>query len=102
MVNYGKIRVDEEILTGFIFYFMLSIYLTSRGSSEQVATESLRSYIADCKRDGIIRTPEAEAAYYENAYKRLKSEFLSAVGIEHIASDNIRIIDTAYAWVNKL
>lgn len=102
MKNYGKIRVDEEILNSFIFYFMLSLYLTSRGISEQVATTSLRSFIADCRKDGIFRTPEAEATYYDTAYKCLRSEFLNVVGLEHISSDNIRIIDTAYAWVNKL
>ena len=102
MKNYGKIRVDEEILDSLRFYFMLSMRLCAYGTPEHRATESLKVFSEQCRKDGIFRTPEAEAAYYDAAYKTLPAEFLATLGIEHVSSDNIRIIDTAYAWINKL
>lgn len=102
MINYDKVRVNPEITHSLTFYFMLSIYLRAHDTSEKVATESLNSFIKDCRDGGLFRTPEAEAAHLAAAYDFIPSGFLDLIGVEGGLGDGIKVIDTKYAWVNKL
>ena len=102
MINYDKVRVNPEITHSLTFYFMLSIYLRAHEASEEVATQSLRSFIGDLRESGLFRTAEAEAAYYAAAYDFIPSGFLDLMEVEGGLGDGIKLIDTKYAWVNKL
>jgi hypothetical protein len=102
MINYDKVRVNPEITQSLTFYFMMSIYLRAHEVSEHVATESLQSFIKDCREAGFFRTAEAEAAHLAAAYDVIPSGFLELMGVEGGLGDGIKRIDTKYAWVNKL
>jgi hypothetical protein len=102
MKNYEKVRVNQEVLQSLVFYFMMSIYLRAHDVPESVATQSLTDFIKDCRRDDIFKTPEAEATYLSTAYQCLPGGFLELIGMEGGLGDGIKVIDTRYAWINKL
>jgi len=102
VINYDKVRVNPEITQSLTFYFMLSIYLRANDTSERVATESMREFIKECREGGLFPTAEAEAAHLAAAYDFIPSGFLDIMHIEGGLGDGIKVIDTKYAWVNKL
>ena len=102
MKDYGKIRLKQEVHNSLVFYFMLSIYLTSEGISEENATESLMEFLKECRKSGIFVDSKVESAYLGAAWSCIPSGFLSLVGIEGSLNDGIKTIDVNYGWVNKL
>jgi len=103
METLGRIRVDKNVIDSLVFYFMLSIYLSSRGVPESIAGKSLHGYVAVLREESIhFRNPEVLGIHLETAYKRLPSEFLSIHDIPARLNDGIYTIDVNYGWVKKL
>ena len=102
MKDYSKVRLDPNIHDSLVFYFMLSTYLSSSGVGEEIASISLNSFVKDCTEAGIFKNSSVASAYYSAAYSCLPSSFLKLMGVEGNLNDGIKVIDTAYGWVNKL
>jgi len=102
MIDYGKIRLNQDVHDSLVFYFMLSTYLTANGVSEENAMLSLNEFTKECRRTGVFKNSQVESAYYSAAYSCLPTSFLNLLGVESKLNDGIKVIDTSYGWVNKL
>ena len=56
-----RMQLNNHVINALVFYFMLAIFLTSRGSSEKDATITLRSFIEDNKKNGEFADAERMA-----------------------------------------
>jgi len=98
-----KITYNKDILNSLIFYLELSLYLCSKGVSENEACFSLKKYIEGLKKHyPEFNNPEILGSYLEKSYSKLPSSFLSLLGVPTLLNEQIYTVDVRFAWLPKL
>lgn len=98
-MNFNTIRLDEQVVNSLKFFYMLTIYLCSKGWHEDKASQSLREYCDQVKEHGYFTTPEIRNQYHAIAYSRIPTAFLAQHDIPGSLKDGIRVVDSRTTWI---
>jgi hypothetical protein len=98
-MNFNTIKLDEQVVDSLRFFYMLTIYLSSKGWGEERASRSLTEYMAEVQKNGYFTTSAVRNKYCATAWSRLPSDFLNAHDIPLSLKDGIRIVDSRTTWI---